>query len=105
MENYACVPGEKLMFSVVATEPAEVLFLSTECMFTMCPHACGFHNKLIHNTLTIAPRRNPSLSWRIMNTSAKSIRGRMLSSCPSLYRSPLVYAEMRYISISSLTLV
>ena len=78
-ENYACLPGEKLMISVVATEPTEVLFLNTECMFTVCSHACGFHNKLIRNMLTIAARKSLSLSRRIMHTSSKSIRGRLLS--------------------------
>ena len=78
-ENYACLPGEKLMISAVATEPTEVLFLSTDCMFTVCPHACDFHNKLIRNMLTIAARKSLSLSRRIMHTSSKSIRGRLLS--------------------------
>ncbi len=78
-ENYACVPGEPLMISAVATEPTEVLFLSTECMFTVCPHACGFHNRLIRNMLTIAAQKSLSLSRRIMHTSSKSIRGRLLS--------------------------
>ena len=78
-ENYACLPGEKLMISAVANELTEVLFLNTDCMFTVCSHACGFHNKLIRNMLTIAARKSLNLSRRIMHTSSKSIRGRLLS--------------------------
>lgn len=78
-ENYACLPGEPLMVNIVAAEPTEILFMSTDCMFTVCSHACGFHNKLIRNMLTISAQKSLNLSRRILHTSSKSIRGRLLS--------------------------
>lgn len=78
-ENYACLPGEPLMVNIVASETAEILFMSTGCMFTVCSHACGFHNQLIRNMLTISAQKSLNLSRRILHTGPKSIRGRLLS--------------------------
>lgn len=78
-ENYACVPGERLMVNVVAAEPTEVLFLNTDKMFTVCTNSCGFHNRLVRNMLSISAQKSLNLSRRIMHTSSKSIRGRLLS--------------------------
>jgi len=78
-ENYACLPGEPLMVNIVAAEATEVLIMRTDCMFTVCSHACGFHNQLIRNMLTISAHKSLSLSRRILHTSSKSIRGRLLS--------------------------
>ena len=78
-ETYACVPGEPLMISVVAAEPAEILFLDMSRVLSLCSNACGFHNKLIRNLLSISSQKNLVLSRRIFHTSSKSIRGRLLS--------------------------
>lgn len=78
-ETYACVPNEPLMISIVATEPTEILFLDMSRVLNICSNACGFHNKLIRNLLSVALQKNLSLSRRIFHTSSKSIRGRLLS--------------------------
>ena len=78
-ESYACVPNERLMINVVAAEATEVLFLNTHQMFTVCSNSCGFHNKLVRNMLSISAQKSLNLSRRIMHTSSKSIRGRLLS--------------------------
>ena len=67
------------MVNVVAVEPTEVLFLHTDKMFTVCPNTCMFHTKLVRNMLSISAQKNLNLSRRIMHTSSKSIRGRLLS--------------------------
>ncbi len=78
-ETYACLPGEPLMVSVVAAEPAEILFLDVGRALSADPHACGYQSRLIRNLLTISARKNLRLSRRIFHTSSKSIRGRLLS--------------------------
>lgn len=78
-ENYACLPGEPMMVNIVAAEATEILFMKTDCMLTVCSHACGFHNQLIRNMLTISAQKSLNLSRRILHTSSKSIRGRLLS--------------------------
>ena len=66
-ETYACVPGEPLMVNVVADED------------TTCRTTCTHHSMLIQNLLLASARKNLGLSERIMHTSPKSIRGRLLS--------------------------
>lgn len=78
-ETYACTPGEPLMVNVVAAEPAEVLFLKIGKLLAVCSRACDCHNKLIRNLLALSAQKNLSLSRKIFHTSAKSIRGRLLS--------------------------
>lgn len=78
-ETYACAPGEPLMVSVVAAESTGVLFLDVAKTLQTCSSACGHHGKLIRNLLTISAQKNLILSRRIFHTSAKSIRGRLLS--------------------------
>ena len=78
-ETYACLPDEPLMVNVVAVEPTQVLFLNTEKMFTVCANTCTFHSKLVRNMLSISAQKSLNLSRRIMHTSSKSIRGRLLS--------------------------
>lgn len=78
-ETYACVPGEKLMVTVTAAEPSGILFLNVGRILKICTSACAFHSKLIRNLLSLAARKNLNLSRRIFHTSAKTIRGRLLS--------------------------
>ena len=78
-ETYACVPGEKLLVTVTAAEKTEVLFLNVGKILRVCTNACSSHARLIRNLLTLSARKNLNLSRRIFHTSAKSIRGRLLS--------------------------
>lgn len=74
-ETYACVPEEPLMVNVVADEDTSILFLDIGRVLTTCTH----HSMLIQNLLLASARKNLGLSERIMHTSPKSIRGRLLS--------------------------
>lgn len=78
-ETYACVSGEPLMVSVTAAEETEILFLNTGRLLQTCSNTCGHHHKLIRNLLAASAQKNLNLSRRIFHTSAKSIRGRLLS--------------------------
>lgn len=78
-ETYACLPGEPLLVNAVASEMSEILFMEMGKLLTLCPSDCSYHNRLIQNLLTLTARKNLTLSRRILHTSAKSIRGRLLS--------------------------
>ena len=78
-ETYACVPGEKLMVSVIAAEDVQVLFLNVSKILTMCSNACAHHGRIIRNLLMISAVKNLHLSRRIFHTSSKTIRGRLMS--------------------------
>lgn len=78
-EAYASVPGETMMVSVVADTATEVLMINVGRILHTCPTACAHHSKLIRNLLSVTAQKNLNLSRRILHTSAKSIRGRILS--------------------------
>lgn len=78
-ETYACTPGEPLMVDVAAAEATEVLFLPIGRVLRVCSHACSHHAVLIRNLLALSAQKNLNLSRKIFHTSAKTIRGRLLS--------------------------
>lgn len=78
-EAYACIPGEPLQVSVCAVEKTTVLLLNVGKVLTTCTSACAFHTKLVRNLLTVCAVKSLQLSRRILHTSSKSIRGRLLS--------------------------
>ena len=44
-----------------------------------CTNACPFHTRLVRNLLTVCAHKSLQLSQRILHTSSKSIRGRLMS--------------------------
>ena len=46
---------------------------------TVCPGGCSHHNRLVQNLLSLTARKNLTLSRRILHTSSKTIRGRLVS--------------------------
>lgn len=78
-ENYAAIPGRKLLNDVVAAETTEILFLNLDRLLPTCKKGCAFHNGLIHNLVKISAMKNLNLSARMMHTASKSIRERVLS--------------------------
>lgn len=77
-EAYACIPNEPLMITVTAAEASRILFLNVGKILTTCSNTCIFHRKLIRNLLSVCAQKNLNLSKKIMYTSSKSIRGRLL---------------------------
>lgn len=77
-ESYAFV-NERLKVDVIATEYTKVLFLNALSVITMCKKTCHFHTQLIQNLLSISSNNNIRLSERILNTSSKTIRGRLIT--------------------------
>ena len=78
-EAYACCPDEPLMVDVVALKDSEILFLNVKKVFHTCPAPCGRHTDMIRNLVSVCSRKNIRLSQRIMDTSSKTIRGRLAS--------------------------
>lgn len=78
-EVYACIPGVPLRISVSAAEDTTVLFMNVGRVLSTCTNACPFHTKLVRNLLTVCAYKSLQLSQRILHTSSKSIRGRLMS--------------------------
>lgn len=77
-EAYACTQGEPLMVSAVSDANTDVLFLDTTRIL-QCSSSCIHHQKLIQNLLSVLAQKNLNLSRRILHTSSKTIRGRLIS--------------------------
>ncbi len=78
-EVYACIPGEPLRIAVSAAEDTKVLSMNVGRVLSTCSSACPFHTKLVRNLLTVCAHKSLELSQRILHTSSKSIRGRLMS--------------------------
>ena len=78
-EAYACVPGEPMMVDVIAVEDTEILFVNVPEIFRLASRGKNDYARLIQNLVIISARKNLSLSRRILHTSSKKIRGRLLS--------------------------
>ena len=78
-EAYACCPEEPLQISAVAAADTTVLLLNVNRVMHTCPHACTFHASLIGNLLSVCAHKNLELSRRMLHTTPKTIRGRLLS--------------------------
>jgi len=78
-ENYAFLPEEPLMVNVVANRSCEVMFLNVQRLVSENSCGCGAEQKLLKNLVQISASKSLNLSRRIFHTSAKTIRGRLLS--------------------------
>ncbi len=94
-EAYACVPKEPMMVDVIAMEDSEILFLNVPKLFQLISSGKSEYTVLIRNMTMISARKNLLLSRRILHTSSKKIRDRLLSYLS--YQSEL--QGSRYIDI------
>ena len=78
-EAYACVPGEPMMVDVIALEDCEILFLNVPELFQLASSGKSEYSVMIRNLTMISARKNLLLSRRILHTSSKKIRDRLLS--------------------------
>ena len=78
-EAYACCSGVPLQIEAVAAEETAVLLLNVQRVLTTCPNSCTFHAGLIRNLLSVCAQKNLAFSRRMLHTTPKTIRGRLLS--------------------------
>ena len=78
-ESYALIKNQPLLVDAVAAVKAEVLFIYGGKINSPCGNLCPCHKKLTDNLLRISALKNVRLSRRILYTSSKTIRGRLMS--------------------------
>ena len=78
-EAYACSPSEPLMVNVVSVTPSQILFLDVPKILHTCEKPCSHHQQMIENLLRIMATSNLQLSRRILHTTPKTIRERLLA--------------------------
>ena len=78
-EAYACAENEPLLINVQAVTDTTVLMMDLRKVFHTCSRSCPQHQQISDNLLHILAQKNLALARRILHTSSKSIRGRVLS--------------------------
>lgn len=78
-EVFACLPDHTADVSVLAKQDTEVLYLDMQHLLSSCSNNCTFHNRLIHNYVTVLAQKNRVLSQKIRHCTQRTIRGKVLS--------------------------
>ena len=92
-ETYAANPGAVLNISVVADEDCEIIFLNIRRMLVTCPTACGHHQKLIRNLVSVLADKILILNDKITHVGKRTTRDKLLSylSAESIRHSSLSF--------------
>lgn len=76
---YATLRNKPMMVDIIAIEDCCILHLDMEKIFRICELPCQCHIQIMKNLLEISAEKNIGLSQKITETSAKTIRGRILT--------------------------
>lgn len=77
-ESYALC-GEPMLVDAVAARDCDILFLDLRALMDSRNSEKSWYCKVMHNMLDISVRKNLVLSKRVLCTSPKTIRGRLLN--------------------------
>ncbi len=78
-EVFACAGLDALPVSVLAAVESRVLLLDCRRVMTLCPHTCGFHNRLVQNLLQLISRKNLAFTNKIRIMSQKTTKEKLLA--------------------------
>lgn len=78
-EAYACSGAEPMPFSVIASEPSEVMLIECSHILEICHNGCGFHHKLIYNLMKALAVKNLRFHEKIEITSKRTTREKLLT--------------------------
>ena len=90
-EPYAASPGAVLNVTVVADMDCEIIFLNVQRLLVTCPTACGHHQKLIRNLVSVLANKILILNDKITHVGKRTTREKLLSylSAESIRHSSL----------------
>ena len=78
-EPYAASSGAVLNISVAADEDCEILLLNVKRLLSTCPTACGHHQKLIRNLVSVLANKILILNDNITHVGKRTTRDKILS--------------------------
>lgn len=78
-EPYAASSGAVLNISVAADEDCEILLLNVKRLLSTCPTACGHHQKLIRNLVSVLANKILILNDKITHVGKRTTRDKILS--------------------------
>lgn len=78
-DDYACSNASKVPASCFATTECEAAFFPYDKMSKVCDRACGCHSTMIQNLLSSVAEKNRRLYVRLMITSRKTTREKLMA--------------------------
>lgn len=92
-EPYAASQRAVLNISVVADEDCEIILLNVKRLLITCPTACGHHQKLIRNLVSVLANKILILNDKITHVGKRTTRDKLLSylSAESIRHSSLSF--------------
>lgn len=79
LEAFACAEVEEVPVSVVADEPAQIMFIDCSHILHTCHNNCGFHQQLIFNLMRALATKTLGYYQKIEFTSKRSTREKLLA--------------------------
>lgn len=76
---FACAPGSVLNVSVIAENPATVMFLSVKKILTTCPSDCEHHNRIIRNLLAEIAEKSLQLNEKLTHIGQRTTRAKLMA--------------------------
>lgn len=76
---FACAPGSVLNVSVIAENPATVMFLSVKKILTTCPSGCAHHNRIIRNLLAEIAEKSLQLNEKLTHIGQRTTRAKLMA--------------------------
>ena len=78
-ETFACGNDSLSVVTFLASEDADILFLSFNRVMHSCTMACSFHHRLIENMVKIIADKNRDLMRKVEVMSKRTIREKILA--------------------------
>ncbi len=78
-EEYACGARNPIIVSIKADTDTTIMFLRASRIMHPCVKNCNCHEKLMANLLFVSVSRSLHLLRKILHSSPKTIRGRLIS--------------------------
>lgn len=78
-ETFACGSDTLSIVTFVASENAQILFMSFRSVMHTCCHSCVFHQRLIENMVRIIADKNRDLMRKVEIISKKTLREKIMT--------------------------
>lgn len=78
-EAFACAQVENMPVSVIANEPAEVMFINCEHILHTCKNSCAFHQQLIFNLMKDIANKTIMFHQKLEITSKRTTRDKLMT--------------------------
>lgn len=78
-ETYACCGAMPLRVDVVAEHGAKIAFLDVRKILTTCDLGCRFHERLIHNLLSVLAEKNLMMNEKLTHITQRTTREKLIS--------------------------